>query len=68
MSQESVAVMISLVTHDPRSPEYYKNLLENIPSLAHVSIEVNPFEGEPRLQVASTINSIVGNSNRSDRC
>ncbi len=67
LSQESVAVMISLVTHYPRSPEHYKNLLEDIPYLAHVSIEVNPCEGEPCLQVASTINSKVGNSNPSDR-
>jgi cation diffusion facilitator family transporter len=37
LGQDSVAVMVSLVTHYPRSPEHYKNLLKHIPSLAHVS-------------------------------
>ncbi|WP_330202949.1 CDF family Co(II)/Ni(II) efflux transporter DmeF [Cyanobacterium sp. Dongsha4] len=47
LSQNSVAVMISIVTHEMRSPNYYKNLLKHIPSLTHISVEVNPCEGEP---------------------
>jgi cation diffusion facilitator family transporter len=47
LSQDSMAAIIGLVTHYPRSPEYYKNLLQDIPSLAHISIEVNRCEGEP---------------------
>ncbi len=35
------AAIISLVTHDPRAPQYYKNLLSGFPELAHVSIEIN---------------------------
>jgi cation diffusion facilitator family transporter len=50
LSEDRVAVIISLVTHYPRSPEYYKNLLQHIPSIAHVSIEVNPCEGEACLE------------------
>jgi cation diffusion facilitator family transporter len=56
LGQDRIAVMISVVTHYPRSPEHYKNLLQHIPSLAHVAIEVNPCEGEPCLQVASAMN------------
>ena len=54
LSQDSVAVMISLVTHYPQSPDYYKNLLKHIPSIVHVLIEVNPCKGEPCLSVTST--------------
>lgn len=34
--------IISLVTHAPRSPEYYKGLLDDLEELRHVTIEVNP--------------------------
>ncbi|MBE9047618.1 CDF family Co(II)/Ni(II) efflux transporter DmeF [Pleurocapsales cyanobacterium LEGE 10410] len=53
LSQDSIAIMISLVTHYPRSPEHYKNLLRHIPSIVHVAVEVNPCEGEPCLEVSS---------------
>jgi cation diffusion facilitator family transporter len=53
LSQNSMAVIIGLVTHFPRSPEHYKNLLKHLPSIAHVSIEVNPCEGEPCLPIKS---------------
>ena len=53
LNQEHLAGMISLVTHYPQPPEYYKNLIKHIPSLVHVLIEVNPCQGEPCLQVAS---------------
>ncbi len=35
------AVTVALVTHQPREPAYYKTLLEGIPGLAHVIVEVN---------------------------
>lgn len=52
----SYGVIISLVTHDPRDPEYYKELIRDIHSLGHVTIEVCGCEGEscvmpPRQQV-----------------
>ena len=38
---------IALITHFPRSPEYYKNLLQGISSLTHILVEVNQCHGEP---------------------
>lgn len=35
------SVIIALVTHDPKPPEYYKELLSSDLSLAHITIEVN---------------------------
>jgi cation diffusion facilitator family transporter len=57
VSQHHLAATISLVTHDPQTPEYYKNLLKPIPKLAHVLVEVNHCHGEPCInhQDASTI-------------
>lgn len=46
ISQNHVAATIALVTHFPRSPQDYKQLLAHIPSLSHVIIEVNPCHGE----------------------
>lgn len=54
LSQDHVAAIISLVTHYPQSPEYYKTLLQDIPALAHISVEVNPCQGEPCVPVAAT--------------
>ncbi|MDJ0673842.1 MAG: CDF family Co(II)/Ni(II) efflux transporter DmeF [Calothrix sp. MO_167.B42] len=53
LNQDYLAAMISLVTHYPQPPEYYKNLIKHIPSLVHVLIEVNPCEGKPCLPVPS---------------
>jgi cation diffusion facilitator family transporter len=36
-----VAAIISVATHDPRPPEYYKRVASEVMSLAHVSVEVN---------------------------
>lgn len=47
VSQNHLAVIISIVTHYPQQPAYYKNLLKHIPSLSHVIVEVNNCEGEP---------------------
>lgn len=40
------AAIISLVTHHPRAPEYYKHLLRDYNRLSHVTIEVNVCEDE----------------------
>jgi len=40
------AAIISLVTHDPRPPEHYKELLRAHTELAHVTIEVNRCQQE----------------------
>ncbi len=51
LNQHHLAATISLVTHFPKAPEYYKELLKTIPSLAHTLVEVNPCYGEPCLAV-----------------
>lgn len=51
VAQNHVAATISLVTHYPQSPEYYKNLLKHIPSLSHVIVEVNRCENEPCIKL-----------------
>mgnify|MGYP003572482720 FL=1 len=35
------AAIISLVTHEPEAPAYYKRLLGDVPDLVHVTVEVN---------------------------
>ncbi|WP_036477367.1 CDF family Co(II)/Ni(II) efflux transporter DmeF [Myxosarcina sp. GI1] len=47
LGQNSLAATISLVTHYPQSPQYYKELLSYIPSLVHTTVEVNKCHGEP---------------------
>ncbi|BDG03173.1 CDF family Co(II)/Ni(II) efflux transporter DmeF [Anaeromyxobacter oryzae] len=36
-----LAVIVSVVTHAPREPAYYRGLLGGFPDLAHVTVEVN---------------------------
>ncbi len=43
------AVIVSLVTHFPQAPEYYKGLLKDFSELEHISVEVNPCQGNPCL-------------------
>jgi cation diffusion facilitator family transporter len=47
LSQNDLSAMISIVTHYPQPPEYYKQLLRHIPNLTHILIEVNRCDGEP---------------------
>jgi cation diffusion facilitator family transporter len=42
----SLAVILSVVTHEPRPPEYYKALLAGYPEVEHVTVEVIACEGE----------------------
>ncbi|MDO5580767.1 MAG: CDF family Co(II)/Ni(II) efflux transporter DmeF [Planctomycetia bacterium] len=41
VSESKLAVIVSLLAEDPQSPEYYRELLDPIPDLVHVSIEVH---------------------------
>lgn len=43
---QQLSVIISLVTHDPLPPEHYKQLLEGVVDLSHVTVEVNRCPGE----------------------
>ena len=38
------AAMISIVTHYPQAPQYYKKLIDGLANLDHITIEVNPCE------------------------
>jgi len=40
-----LSATLSVVTHHPQPPEYYKRLLSSIPNLSHVLVEVNACEG-----------------------
>jgi cation diffusion facilitator family transporter len=44
-----LSAIVSLVTHYPKSPDYYKGLMANYDELVHVTVEVNNCEGEPCL-------------------
>lgn len=47
VGQNHLAATISLVTHYPQAPDYYKKFLSYIPSLSHVLVEVNHCHSEP---------------------
>jgi len=51
-----LAAIISLVTHYPKSPDYYKKLLLEFDEIVHVTIEVNQCEGEPCVELVSDPN------------
>ncbi|MEO5337423.1 MAG: CDF family Co(II)/Ni(II) efflux transporter DmeF [Magnetospirillum sp. WYHS-4] len=42
-----LAAVISVVTHFPRSADHYRNLLDSVPNLVHVNVEVIHCPGEP---------------------
>ncbi len=45
------AAIISLVTHYPHKPEYYKQLLKDLTWLSHITVEVNLGTGKPCIVV-----------------
>ncbi|MBE9099188.1 CDF family Co(II)/Ni(II) efflux transporter DmeF [Vacuolonema iberomarrocanum] len=51
VSPYHLSAMVVLVTHFPQPPDHYKHLLEGIPALSHVVIEVNSCHGEPCIEV-----------------
>jgi cation diffusion facilitator family transporter len=52
ISENHLAATISVVTHYPQKPEYYKQLLSHI-HVSHVVVEVNQCHGEPCMEVQS---------------
>ena len=46
------SAIISIVTHYPKSPEYYKQLLDEFTVIEHITIEVHEAEGEPCIKQA----------------
>ena len=47
LSSQKYAAIISIVTHYPKAPEYYKDLLKSLSSIAHLTIEVHVCEEKP---------------------
>ena len=52
ISANQLAAIISVVTHFPQPPEYYKRLLAPVHDLAHLTVEVIHCDTEPCLSVA----------------
>ncbi len=44
-----LSVILSIVTHYPKSPDHYKKLLAEYDEIVHVTVEVNSCEGNPCL-------------------
>jgi cation diffusion facilitator family transporter len=42
-----LSAIVSIVTHFPKSPDHYKQLLADYHEIAHVTVEVNPCDSEP---------------------
>jgi cation diffusion facilitator family transporter len=40
ISANQLAVVVSVVTHAPRPPEHYKQLLHEVDELAHITVEI----------------------------
>ena len=49
LGSHSFAAIVSVVTHFPKSPEYYKELLVGFKELKHITIEVHEVDGDPCL-------------------
>lgn len=58
VSPNHLAGTIAIVTHYPKAPDDYKQLLKHIPALSHVLVEVNPCHGEPCLELQSNVGSM----------
>lgn len=53
-----LAAVLSVVTHFPKQPEHYKELLARF-NVVHVTVEVNPCGGDPCLAVQQMANSLT---------
>ena len=51
-ARKHLSAIVSIVTHYPKSPEFYKDLLAEYEEIVHVTVEVNAFEGEPCIDSA----------------
>ena len=47
IATNQLAAIVSLVTHFPQNPEYYKTLLKEFKEIKHLTVEVNHCDGEP---------------------
>jgi cation diffusion facilitator family transporter len=51
VGDNEAAAIISLVTHYPQPVEHYRELINSVPSLKHITVEINTCEDAPCLPV-----------------
>jgi cation diffusion facilitator family transporter len=49
ISSHHFALILTVVTHFPKPPDFYKDLLHDIPELGHITVEVQKCHSEPCL-------------------
>lgn len=49
VGSQQMSVVLSIVTHFPKNPQHYKELLTNFKNLAHITIEINQSMDAPCL-------------------
>jgi len=47
IGSQQLAVIVSIVARYPKTPEYYKKMLDKFEDIGHVTIEVNPWDDAP---------------------
>ena len=47
-----LAAIVSLVTHYPQKPDYYKQLLSKVPDLTHITVEITTCDTEPCIRIS----------------
>ena len=55
IGSNQVAAIVSIVTHFPKPPDHYKQLLASIEHMAHVTVEVMACETPPCIPINSNI-------------
>jgi cation diffusion facilitator family transporter len=51
VGSHQLAAIVSIVTHYPQPPDYYKQLLSSVPDLAHITVEIITCETEPCIRI-----------------
>ncbi len=49
VGSQQMSVIVSIVTHFPKNPQYYKALLTNFKNLVHITVEINQSMDDPCL-------------------
>jgi len=47
LGSQKHAAIVSIVTHYPKAPDYYKGLLKSLIDIAHLTVEVHTCDDEP---------------------
>ena len=47
LGSQKYAAIVSIVTHYPKAPDYYKGLLKSLIDIAHLTVEVHTCDDEP---------------------